>query len=120
MKDAFKALAGGPGITFKMEDFKPDLKRGAGASHERFDVFWKMLDEANKKGWVTTCTTPKMPEEMLEESEEIQRWASIDGKGLRYNHTYTILDARTVKLKNDYTDIIALLRNPSGKTCKGA
>ena len=61
VKDAFLALAGGPGKTFKLQDFKPDLKRGAGASHERFDLFWRMLDEANKKGWVTTATTPKMP-----------------------------------------------------------
>jgi hypothetical protein len=70
VKDAFQALAGGPGITFHMDDFKPDLKRGAGASCERFDVFWKLLNEANKKGWVTTCTTPPAPQEVLNLEEE--------------------------------------------------
>lgn len=69
----------------------------------------------------------------MNESEEVQKWASIKvrtGKdddsdeccgntGLKYDHTYTILDATTVKLANNYTDIIVLMRNPSGKNCKG-
>ena len=44
---------------------------------------------------------------------------SIDGKGIKYGHTYTLLDTRTVKLENGYTDIIGLFRNPSGKSSRG-
>jgi len=89
---------------------------------ERFDKFYETLKEANNKGWITTCTTPKFN---LEESgmvgridEESERWLTIENKGLKYGHTYVILDIKVVKLP-EFTDIIALFRNPSGKDCRG-
>ena len=47
-------------------------------------------------------------------------WATIDGKGIRYSHSYSLLDARVIKLENGYTDIILLLRNPWGKCNRGS
>jgi len=51
--------------------------------------------------------------------EESNRWLTIEDKGIKYLHTYTISDVRSVKLINGWTDIIALFRNPSGKNCRG-
>ena len=47
------------------------------------------------------------------------RWLTIEGKGIFYNHTYTILDARVVTLPNNWTDLLLLVRNPWGKSSKG-
>ena len=60
--DAFHFLAGGPGHTYRLQDFKSDIKRGPRKSDERFDKFWRLLEEANLKGWVTTATTSPMPD----------------------------------------------------------
>jgi hypothetical protein len=89
--------------------------------NERVDKFWKIIDTANKKGWVTTASTGPIPirkQDMLD--EDGLRWATIDDMGIRYNHIYTILDARIIKLTNNFTDIIVLMRNPWGKNAKGS
>lgn len=56
--------------------------------------------------------------------DEINRkWATIDGKGIRYSHSYSILDVRVIKIElinnRFYTDIILHLRNPWGKCNRG-
>ena len=77
------------------------------------------MEDAQKKGWVVTATTPKMPKKMASKDEETLKWTTIDGKGLKYGMTYAMFDARTIKLANDYTDLIVLMRNPSGKSTRG-
>jgi hypothetical protein len=52
-------------------------------------------------------------------SQDNVRFATIDDKGIRYGHCYTLLDAKPVTLENNYTDIICLLRNPWGKNSRG-
>ena len=49
-----------------------------------------------------------------------RHWATIDGKGIRYSHSYSLLDARVIELENGYKDIILLLRNPWGKDNRGS
>jgi len=72
------------------------------------------MDEANKKGWVTTASTAIIPPDRAAGlDEDGARWATVDGRGIRFGHTYTMLDARPVTLANNYTDIIILMRNPS-------
>ena len=46
-------------------------------------------------------------------------WATIEGKGIKYSHSYTVLYARPIVLANNFTDIIILLRNPWGKDTRG-
>lgn len=48
-----------------------------------------------------------MPKEIgAMRDEESLRWISINNKGIKYNHTYTVLDARPVTLANKYTDLL--------------
>lgn len=98
VSDAFRFLAGGPSTEFQIADFRTDIKRGPGVSVERFDKFWQMVDEANKKGWVCCFSTGPMPKEADLNDEESNRWVTVDGKGIKYSHTYTVLDARIMKL----------------------
>lgn len=79
-----------------------------------------MIREGNKKGWVTCLHTRKMSAAQLATTDPANlRWATLDGKGIKYNFTYTLLDARVMTLANGFTDIIVLLRNPSGKDSRG-
>jgi calpain-15 len=119
IEDAFQLLAGGPNITYPLKDFKMDIRRGKILGNERFDKFYKLLNEASKRKWVVTASTPVLPDEFSSQSEESQRWISIKGRGIKYNHTYTILEVKPVLLANDYQDIIAMFRNPSGKSSRG-
>ena len=68
--DAFLALTGGPGMTYVIDHFKPDIRRGKAMAGERFDKFWKIMDEANKKGWVAVLSSPKMPKSEESKDEE--------------------------------------------------
>ena len=80
-----------------------------------------MINEANKKCWTMTASSPSLPNKVAINMDSKNRhWATIDGKGIRYSHSYSILDARVIKLENDYTDIILLLRNPWGKDTRGS
>jgi hypothetical protein len=68
---------------------------------------WHVIDEGNRKGWVTTVSTIPMPKEIgAMRDEESLRWISINNRGIKYNHTYTVLDARPVTLANKYTDLL--------------
>ena len=121
VEEAFCALAGGPSHTYPIEAFTKDLRRSSSEQGERLDKLWKLLDGANRKGWVTTATTPPLPAAQARLlDEDGARWATIEGMGIRYGHTYTILDGRAVTLANGYTDIILLCRNPWGKSTRGA
>lgn len=118
--EAFEVLAGGPTQTYDINHYKQDIRRVGEAREERLDKLWKVLDEANRKGWVTTLTSGQMPTKSdIVRDEESLRWATIDGKGIKYNHTYTVLDARPVTLANAYTDLILLVRNPTNKNSRG-
>ena len=118
---AILALSGGPTKTYRLTDYLRDIRRVGAAKEERLDKLWATLDEANKKGWVTTASTPQLPADRARTlDEDGARWASVDGRGIRFGHTYTVLDARAVTLANNYTDVILLLRNPSGKSARGA
>lgn len=120
IEEAFEVLAGGPTQTYDIDHYKQDIRRVGEAREERLDKLWKVLDEANRKGWVTTLTSGKMPAKSdIVRDEESLRWATIDGKGIKYNHTYTVLDARPVTLANAYTDLILLIRNPTNKNSRG-
>lgn len=119
-------LTGGPAITYKVSTFHMDIRRGKQLENERFDKFYQLLNEATKKQWIVTGSTPDYPDELKGKDEETLRWATINGQGIKYNHCYTILDVRQVNLekkhlrkKETYTDIIALFRNPSGKSSRG-
>mmetsp|Transcript_10314 Transcript_10314/g.15771 ORF Transcript_10314/g.15771 Transcript_10314/m.15771 type:complete len:106 (+) Transcript_10314:750-1067(+) len=84
------------------------------------DKFWKLIEEANKKGWVITVTSPKLSKELIDQHGlEGCRWVTIDNKGIGYDTTYTLLDGRVVTLPNNWTDIIAKLRNPTNKAPMG-
>jgi hypothetical protein len=120
VEHGFDLICGGPSINYQISDFLKNITR-ADYANERVDKFWKIIDTANKKGWVTTCSTEEIPErkrDMLD--EDGLRWATIDDLGIRYNHVYTLLDARIIKLPNDFTDIIVLMRNPWGKNTRGS
>ena len=120
VEEAFEVLAGGPTQTYDISHYKGDVRRVGEAREERIDKLWKVLDEANRKGWVTTVTSPAMPAQQdIVRDEEALRWATIDGKGIKYSHTYTVLDARPVTLANAYTDLILLVRNPTNKNSRG-
>lgn len=106
-------------MNYNIEDYMKDITR-ADFMEERVDKLWKVIDTANKKGWVTTASTPQIPQkkkDMLD--EDGLRWATIDDLGIKYNHVYTLLDARVIKLPNGFTDIICLMRNPWGKNTRG-
>lgn len=119
VEDVFQFLAGGPQITYPIADYRVDINRGPIHAKERVDKLWKIINEANQKGWIVTATTPVMPEEAELGDEESNRWVTIDGKGIKYAHTYTMIDARVVNLPSGWTDIIILLRNPSQKSNRG-
>lgn len=57
--------------------------------------------------------------DQLKMDERTRHWATIDGRGIKWNHCYTILDARPITLANGWTDIIVLMRNPWGKDQRG-
>lgn len=120
VEKGFNLLAGGPSVNFKMHDFKKDISRAGELKNERVDKLWEIVNKANKQGWVTTLQSPQIPEYVKRgTTEESIRFATVEGKGIRYNHCYTLLDAKPVTLENNYTDIICLLRNPWGKNSRG-
>ena len=46
-----------------------------------------------------TASTPSLPLKVASIMDEINRkWATIDGSGIRYSHSYSILDARVIKI----------------------
>ena len=120
IEEAFEVLAGGPTQTYDIEHYKGDIRRAGAAREERLDKLWHVIDEGNRKGWVTTVSSVPMPKEMgIIRDEASLRWISIDNKGIKYNHTYTVLDARPVTLANKYTDLLVQIRNPSNKNNRG-
>ena len=44
-------------MNYNIEDYTKDITR-ADFMEERVDKLWKVIDTANKKGWVTTASTP--------------------------------------------------------------
>ena len=103
-----------------LHDFEKDIQRAGELKHERIDKLWELINKANKQGWVTTLQSPKIPDSVKKgTSPESIRFLTIEGNGIRYNHCYTLLDAKAVTLENNYTDIICLLRNPWGKNSRG-
>jgi hypothetical protein len=115
----FDLICGGPSVDYKISDFLKNITR-ADYMNERVDKFWQIIIGANKKGWVTTASTCPIPDRKLELlDEDGMRWATIDDLGIKYNHIYTILDARVINLANGFTDIIVLMRNPWGKNTRG-
>lgn len=117
--DVFFLLSGSPSQEYNTIDYKMDVARGPYLKDERLDKLFQVMQEANKKGWVMTATTLALPAKIRKMGELAARQATIGDKGIRYDHIYTILDVRAVTLRNDYTDIILLLRNPSGKVIGG-
>jgi hypothetical protein len=60
---------------------------------------WNIIEEAIKKGWTMTASTPSLPLKVASIMDEKNRkWATIDGSGIRYSHSYSILDARVIKI----------------------
>jgi hypothetical protein len=127
VSDTFYALAGGPTTTYNISEFQLDIRRGKKLEEERFDKFYQLINEASKKEWVVTGTTPKLPEEIKKKAKgghlDNLRLTTINNLGIKYNHCYTLLETRKIVIRktvkavniNDYTDIIALYRNPAGK-----
>jgi hypothetical protein len=69
---------------------------------------------------VVTFTSPPLPEEFKSSiGLELARKMTVQDKGILYGYTYTMLELKVVTLANNYTDIIVMLRDPSGKTKKG-
>ena len=125
-KECMLFLTGGPTMTYDVSSFHMDIRRGKQLEHERFDKFYQLIQEATKKQWIITGSTPDFPDDLKNKDEETLKWATINNQGIKYNHCYTILDVRQVNLekkhqrrKETYTDIIALFRNPSGKSSRG-
>ena len=84
------------------------------------DKFYRNLEEAKKRGWPVTFSTRDYPSHFLKEyGPHMMNNMTIKNMGLRYNHSYTMLDLKVVKLANNYTDILVLLRNPTGEFVKG-
>lgn len=120
VEKGFNILAGGPTVNYLLHDFEKDIARAGELKEERIDKLWEIINKANKLGWVTTLESPKIPDAVRKKSDpESIRFLTVDGKGIRYNHSYTLLDVKTVTLENNYTDIICLLRNPWGKNSRG-
>lgn len=62
IQEAFEALAGGPTNSYTIDHYKGDIRRQGKAKEERLDKLWRIFDEANRKGWVTTVSSPKIPD----------------------------------------------------------
>jgi Calpain family cysteine protease len=115
----YNCLAGGPAITYDIIDYSHDINRGEN-KEERLDKMYQLLEEAKKKNHVVTFNSANFPPEFLKKYvPERLLSMSVNDKGIKYNYCYTMLDIKTVTLANNYTDIILLLRNPSGKNEKG-
>jgi hypothetical protein len=99
VEKGFNILAGGPSVNYLLHDFEKDIARAGELKEERIDKLWDIINKANKLGWVTTLESPKIPDNVKKNSDpESVRFLTVDGKGIRYNHSYTLLDAKTVTL----------------------
>lgn len=56
VEHGFDLVCGGPSVNYKVDDYLKDITR-ADYMEERVDKLWKVIDNANKKGWVTTAST---------------------------------------------------------------
>jgi hypothetical protein len=77
--ECFLFLTGGPTMTYKVETFHMDIRRGKQLERERFDKFYQLLSEACKKQWIVTGSTPELPKEHKNKDEESLRWVTING-----------------------------------------
>lgn len=79
-----------------------------------------MIKESQKKGWVLTFNSPSHPPELRDKFDQrMLAEMTVEGKGINFNYTYTLIAMKTVTMENKYTDIILNLRNPTGKNNKG-
>lgn len=118
-EEVFGILNALPTVSFKIDDYKKDINR-AGEKEERLDKLWRIIDECNQKGWIMTANSAAIPPKLaMNMDTKTLHWATIDGKGIKFSHAYTVLYARPLVLANGFTDIILLLRNPWGKDTRG-
>lgn len=70
VETATLAITGGPLHSYQLAMFRNDIRRGGKDKDERIDKLWKILDEANSKGWVVTATSPQLTAEQLRGMDE--------------------------------------------------
>ena len=115
LEHSLAVLTGCPVQTYLIESFITDIDRGEN-SGERLDKLYNILNEAIRYGWVMCAHTQPLPADEAEKMDPItQRFATINNKGIKYSHTYTILNMRKVVCDNGFNDVLLLLRNPWGK-----